>query len=238
MRNFLSLCFCLSLFTTFAQNAEIRLTTGLMGSDLFTKISVARFYENNTLTNYYALRQDFRVSPYIGIEKRSANGVRQSWGILRASFNNSTADVVRSDSSTGIFEPTSGEKRREISLALRWALSKRVTAFSGQRFTTSLGFAVDPFFLYYRSVPSTSAGFPFTLTQLGVTGSFLTQFEYRITSRLGVVLQAPITFSRLYGQKASLENPLLTTQQQSNSLIDGEVKVRTDQFLLGVSYKL
>ncbi len=238
MRILLSLCFCFSLLTTFAQSAEFRLTTGLVGSDLFPKTSVARFHENNTLTSYYAIIQDLTISPYLGIEKLHENGLRQSWGILRASFNNSTVDVVKSDLSTGVFEPTSGEASKEINLILRWALGKSVTAFSGQRFTTSFGFAVDPFLLYYQSVPRTSAGFPFTLTQLGVGGSFLPQFEYRITSRLGVVLQTPITLARISWQQAKLENPVFTEPQKTNTLIDAEVKLRTDQVLLGVSYKL
>ena len=238
MRIFLSLCFCLSVFTLFGQGAEFRITAGLVGANLFPSTSSAVFREGGIITSNLSIEQSFTISPYLGIEKLHENGWRQSWGVLRASFNNSGIYIARSDASTGIFEPTSGEVRKVINLDLRWALGKTITQLSGQRFFTSFSLTADPFLLYYRSLPNTSAAFPFTFSQLGVAGNLLPQFEYRITSRLGVVLQTPITLGRIYWQKAFLQNPVLTEPQKTNTLTNAEVKFRTDQLLLGVSYKL
>jgi hypothetical protein len=238
MRTILSLCFCFSILTTYAQSTEYRITTGLIGTNFYSDGVFVRFPGSSTLTNIFYIEQNATISPYLGIEKLHENGWRQSWSILRANFSNSSFDIVNSDSSVGIFEPVSGEVSKEISLSLRWATGKNITQLSSQRFTTSLSLAADPFLLYYRMIPSTSRGFPFTFSQLEVAGNLLPHFEYLITSRLGVVLQTPITLGRIYWKKAYLQNPVLTEPQKTNTLINAEVKLRTDQLLLGVSYKL
>ncbi|WP_367391165.1 hypothetical protein [Lewinella sp. LCG006] len=238
MRLLLILCFCCSVLTTFGQSAEYRITTGLVGDQLFSAGFFVRFPVNSTLTNVFYIEQNASISPYLGIEKLHENGWRQSWSILRADFSDGDFYIVNSDPSLGVFEPASGEVRKQISLNLRWASGKTITPLSGERFVTSLSLAADPFLLYYRSIPNTSAAFPFTFTQVGVTGSLLPQFEYRITSRLGVVLQTPITLGRIYWQKAYLQNPVLTEPQKANTLTNAEVKLRPNQLLLGVSYKL
>lgn len=238
MRIFFSLCFCLSVFTTFGQGAEFRITTGLVGAHLSSEGVFVRFPGSSTLTNVFYIEQNSTISPYLGIEKLHENGWRQSWSILRADFSDGDFYIMNSDPSLGVFEPASGEVRKQISLNLRWASGKTITQLSGERFVTSLSLAADPFLLHYRSFPNTSAAFPFTFTQVGIAGNLLPQFEYRITSQLGVILQTPITLARIYWQQASLENPVLTETQKTNTLIDAEVKWRIDQLLLGVSYKL
>ena len=238
MRILLSLCFCLSMSTTFGQGAEYSITTGLVGAHLSSEGVFVRFPVNSTLTNILFIEQNSTISPYLGIEKLHENGWRQSWCILRADFSDGDFYIVNSDPSLGVFEPVSGEGRRQINLNLRWASGKTITQLSGERFVTSMSLAIDPFLLHYWSLPGTSRAFPFTFSQIGVTSSFLPQFEYRITSRLGVVLQTPITLGRIYWQKAYLQNPVLTEPQKTNTLTNAEVKLKTDQLLLGVSYKL
>jgi hypothetical protein len=238
MRIFLSLCFCLSVFTLFGQGAEFRITAGLVGANLFPSTSSAVFREGGIITSNLSIEQSFTISPYLGIEKLHENGWRQSWGVLRASFNNSGIYIARSDASTGIFEPTSGEVRKVINLDLRWALGKTITQLSGQRFFTSFSLTADPFLLYYRSLPNTSAAFPFTFSQLGVAGNLLPQFEYKITPRLSAVMQTAITVGRLYWQRVYVETPVFTESQRNNNLIEGDFKLRPNQLLLGVSYKL
>lgn len=238
MRLLLILCFCCSVLTTFGQSAEYRITTGLVGDQLFPRVSSAVFRESGIITSNLSIEQNFTISPYLGIEKLHPNGWRQSWGVIRASFNNSGTYIARSDASTGIFEPTSGEVRKVINLDLRWALGKTITTLSGQRFMTSFSLSADPFLLYYRSLPNTSVAFPFTFSQLGVAGNLLPQFEYKITPRLSAVVQTTITVGRLYWQRVYLENPAFIESQRNNNLMEGDFKLRPNQLLLGVSYKL
>jgi hypothetical protein len=209
-----------------------------VGAHLSSEGVFVRFPVNSTLTNILFIEQKSTISPYLGIEKLQENGWRQSWSILRADFSDGDFYIVNSDPSIGVFEPASGEVRKQISLSFRWASGKTITPLSGDRFVTSLSLAADPFLLHYRSWPNSSASFPFTFTQLGVAGNLLPQFEYRLTSRLHLVLQTPITLGRIYWQKAYLQNPVFSEAQKTNTLTNAEVKLRTDQLLLGVSYKL
>lgn len=215
---------------------------------LQTGISVFTPFENNyyntilllegDLRSFYTSGENWSINLSLGVQKINQHRWYQEY-VLSGFRVQSEDDLTIDELSNGNFpEPIGGNRQDMVRVNFRCTYGKFFTSTADPKLLPGLGISLDPSYRFLYIAPKTSAGFPLTQHQLGMTFRVIPRLVIPLTDQLQIDVKAPLGLNHLSLEKTRVDNPILNDMERKTVRLQNEFGPFDLQTYLGLNIRL
>lgn len=212
---------------------QIGLNVFLPHSDQNIKGFIA---ESSGFQTQFSYQERAGISLHAGFLRIRENGWLLNLALTDLRFDEFTNPILETLDSQGIPIPIGGQELTRMIFRTRIAYGKVFSMNKQVRMSLSVG--IDPNFQYYRSVPTTSAGFPNRMQSIGFTMRAIPGLTIPLNSRLKLNVQLALGFYDMDLRYFRIDNPILREEERKSREVNDQLGFYDFQGTLGLNFRL